>query len=171
MNLSTSFAQHSFDNCLMNASGARCMTKPELDLLLTSDAGALVTKSATCDSREGNPKPRYKELPLGSINSMGLPNLGLDFYLKFAQENQNIKPIFLSVAGLSLEENLKMLKTLNTAEGDFIVELNLSCPNIPGKPQTGYDFERTEEVLNKVFSFYTRPLGVKLPPYFDMAHF
>lgn len=171
MNLSTSFAQHSFDNCLMNASGARCMTKPELDLLLTSAAGALVTKSATCDSREGNPKPRYKELPLGSINSMGLPNLGLDFYLKFAQENQNIKPIFLSVAGLSLEENLKMLKTLNTAEGDFIVELNLSCPNIPGKPQTGYDFERTEEVLNKVFSFYTRPLGVKLPPYFDMAHF
>ena len=52
-----------------------------------------------------------------------------------------------------------------------LVELNLSCPNIPGKPQTGYDFDRTNEVLKQVFSFYTKPLGVKLPPYFDIVHF
>ncbi|MGQ2106218.1 dihydroorotate oxidase [Ornithobacterium rhinotracheale] len=171
MDLSTHFAQHQFANCLMNASGAKCMERYELEALLQSPAGAMVTKSATPAPRAGNPSPRYVDLALGSINSMGLPNNGLDFYLDFCSKNQKTKPIFLSIAGLSLEDNLAMLQRLETTEADFIVELNLSCPNIPGKPQTGYDFERTQEVLEKVFAFYTKPLGVKLPPYFDMVHF
>lgn len=29
----------------------------------------------------------------------------------------------------------------------------------------------TEQILTEIFSFYTKPLGVKLPPYFDIAHF
>ena len=171
MNLSTSFAQHTFDNCLMNASGAKCMVLEDLESLLNSDSGALVTKSATISERAGNPEPRYVEIPLGSINSMGLPNKGFEFYLDFTLKNQNKKPIFISLAGLSMEENLEMLRKLQDTNGNFIVELNLSCPNIPGKPQTGYDFKRTEEVLENVFTFYTKPLGVKLPPYFDIVHF
>lgn len=51
-----------------------------------------------------------------------------------------------------------------------LVELNLSCPNVPGKPQIAYDFETTE-ILTEVFSYFTKPLGVKLPPYFDIVHF
>ncbi|MCH2045620.1 MAG: dihydroorotate oxidase, partial [Saprospiraceae bacterium] len=49
--------------------------------------------------------------------------------------------------------------------------LNLSCPNVPGKPQTAYDFEQTERVLEAVSKFDKHPLGVKLPPYFDLIHF
>ncbi|AFL96886.1 dihydroorotate oxidase [Ornithobacterium rhinotracheale] len=171
MDLSTHFAQHQFSNCLMNASGAKCMELDELENLLQSASGAMVTKSTTPAAREGNPSPRYVDLELGSINSMGLPNNGLDFYLDFCLKNEKTKPIFLSLAGICLEDNLAMLQRLQETDGDFIVELNLSCPNIPGKPQTGYDFERTQEVLEKVFAFYTKPLGVKLPPYFDMVHF
>lgn len=52
-----------------------------------------------------------------------------------------------------------------------MVELNLSCPNVPGKPQIAYDFETTESILSEVFSYFTKPLGVKLPPYFDIVHF
>lgn len=171
MDLSTHFAQHQFTNCIMNASGPKCTELHELENLLQSVAGAVVTKSATSQRREGNPSPRYVDLELGSINSMGLPNNGLDFYIDFCLKNEDIKPIFISIAGLSLDDNLAMLKKLQATAGNFMVELNLSCPNIPGKPQTGYDFERTQEVLEKVFAFYTKPLGVKLPPYFDMVHF
>lgn len=171
MDLSTSFAENTFKNCIMNASGAKCMTKEELDLLLESNSASMVSKSCTLKERQGNPTPRYTDLPLGSINSMGLPNLGVDFYLEYATQLNEEKPFFLSVAGLSLEENLEILQKLNQSKANFIVELNLSCPNIPGKPQTGYDFERTKEVLEKVFEFYDKPLGVKLPPYFDMVHF
>jgi dihydroorotate dehydrogenase (fumarate) len=64
-----------------------------------------------------------------------------------------------------------MLTQVQNSDFQGLIELNLSCPNIPGKPQTGYDFERTNEVLKQVSSFYTKPLGVKLPPYFDMVHF
>ena len=58
-------------------------------------------------------------------------------------------------------------------DSDFkgLTELNLSCPNVPGKPQIAYDFEATEKILSEVFDYFTKPLGIKLPPYFDMAHF
>jgi dihydroorotate dehydrogenase (fumarate) len=104
---------------------------------------------------------------------MGLPNLGFDFYLDYVleQHKSGNDAIFFSVAGLTLEDNLQMLTRIQNSDFQGLVELNLSCPNIPGKPQTGYDFERTHEVLNEIFSFYTKPLGVKLPPYFDMVHF
>jgi dihydroorotate dehydrogenase (fumarate) len=171
IDLSTNFANQDAKNCISNASGAFCMTQIELQNLLESSSGSVVTKSCTIESRKGNPSPRYIDLDLGSINSMGLPNLGLDFYLDFAENNTNKKPIFLSVAGLTLDENLKIIKRLNQSEANFAIELNLSCPNIAGKPQTGYDFDRTNEVLEKVFAFNRKPLGVKLPPYFDRVHF
>lgn len=172
MKLSTQIGSYFFKNCLMNASGAKCMDYSDLHFLLNSGAGALVTKSATLYPREGNPAPRYVDLPLGSINSMGLPNKGLAYYLNFIEDNSKEQsPLFISLAGLTMEENLEMLQILQKSRVEFLVELNLSCPNIPGKPQTGYDFERTNEVLKHAFDFYKGTLGVKLPPYFDLVHF
>ncbi len=169
--ISAHFANQKLENCLMNASGAKCMTGSELSDLINSPAGAVVSKSSTINFREGNPLPRYIDLDLGSINSMGLPNLGIDFYLDFAQKNIATKPIFISVAGLTLEENLALIDKINKTDANFAIELNLSCPNIPGKPQTAYDFIRTQEVLTQVFKINKKSLGVKLPPYFDMVHF
>lgn len=74
--LATNFGKYTYKNPFMNASGVHCMTIEELDELAASAAGAFVTKSATLEARAGNPEPRYTDLPLGSINSMGLPNLG-----------------------------------------------------------------------------------------------
>ncbi|MDR2121609.1 MAG: dihydroorotate oxidase [Flavobacteriaceae bacterium] len=173
ISLETKISDKTFSNCIMNASGVRCMTLEDLSNLSSSAAGTWITKSCTLSPREGNPSPRYVDLKLGSINSMGLPNLGFDFYLDYVleQHKSGNDAIFFSVAGLTLEDNLQMLTRIQNSDFQGLVELNLSCPNIPGKPQTGYDFERTHEVLNEIFSFYTKPLGVKLPPYFDMVHF
>lgn len=171
--LTTSFFDHTFENPFMNASGVHCMTHEELDELAASKAGAFITKSATLEYRAGNPEPRYFDVPLGSINSMGLPNKGLDYYLDYAlsyQEKQT-RPLFFSVAGMSVEENLEMLRVIQKSNFNGITELNLSCPNVPGKPQVAYDFPLTKTILTEVFQFFTKPLGVKLPPYFDMAHF
>ncbi|PQL90297.1 dihydroorotate oxidase [Apibacter sp. wkB309] len=173
MSLETTISNKKFSNCLMNASGVKCMTLEELSNMKNSGSGTWITKSCTLSPREGNPSPRYVDLKLGSINSMGLPNLGFEFYLDYVlnEHKEGNYNLFFSVAGLTLEDNIEMLNQIEKSDFQGLVELNLSCPNIPGKPQTGYDFERTEEVLNKVFSFYTKPLGVKLPPYFDMVHF
>ena len=94
--------------------------------------------------REGNPSPRYVDLALGSINSMGLPNLGFRYYLDYVlevQQNQDT-PIFFSIAGMSPEENLEMLGNIQKSAFSGITELNLSCPNVPGKPQLAYDFKQ-----------------------------
>lgn len=173
MNLSTKIGEFKWKNPIANASGPRCTSAEELDILRTSVLGAFVSKSATAHPREGNPAPRYIDLPMGSINSMGIPNFGIDFYLDYYKKHHSVidKPFFLSIAGLTLEENIAMLKKIRQADFSSLVELNLSCPNVPGKPQTAYDFEQTLRLLEQVFDCYPNSLGVKLPPYFDFIHF
>lgn len=174
MDLTSKIGQFEFENPLMNASGVWCENTEKLDEMKNSSAGSFVTKSATPAFRKGNPSPRYVEVPLGTINSMGLPNLGFDFYLNYSIDFQKQNPgkaNFISIAGMTMDENLEMLKKINESEFSGITELNLSCPNVPGKPQVGYDFEATEKILTLAFAFFKKPMGVKLPPYFDIVHF
>ncbi|MBM7643181.1 dihydroorotate oxidase [Streptococcus loxodontisalivarius] len=170
----TQIANFNFDNCLMNAAGVYCMTREELEQVENSAAGSFVTKTGTLEARAGNPEPRYVDTELGSINSMGLPNNGFEYYLDYVIELQNqadSKNHFLSLVGLSPAETHIILKKVQESDYQGLVELNLSCPNVPGKPQIAYDFETTTEILTEVFSYFTKPLGVKLPPYFDIVHF
>ncbi|WEV44654.1 dihydroorotate oxidase [Streptococcaceae bacterium ESL0687] len=174
-NLRASFYGHTYKNPFMNASGVHCMDTLELDQLAESSAGSFVTKSATQEARLGNPEPRYVNLDLGSINSMGLPNKGLDYYLDYAIKRQEAypdSPFVMSVASYKgFDEYVENMRTIQDSEYTGLVELNLSCPNVPGKPQMAYDFEDTEKLLKEIFAFYTKPFGVKLPPYFDIMHF
>ena len=141
MDLSITIAGVRFPSCFMNASGALCVTREELLALGRSHAGAIVTKSMTVEPRDGNPTPRYYGFPGGSINSMGLPNLGYKAYAELIPELKTLgKPVIASVAGLCEDDFLTIAATINAAKPDLI-EVNLSCPNIPGKPQIGYDTE------------------------------
>jgi dihydroorotate dehydrogenase (fumarate) len=170
MDLSTTIAGVKFPSCFMNASGALCVTREELTALGRSRAGAIVTKSMTVEAREGNPSPRYYGFPGGSINSMGLPNLGYKAYAELIPElKQYGKPVIASVAGLCEDDFPTIAKVIN-ASGPDLIEVNLSCPNIPGKPQIGYDAETSERLLKRLRKVITVPMGVKLPPYFDPAH-
>jgi len=168
--LSTTIAGVTFPSCFMNAAGALCVTRDELMALGKSRAGAIVTKSMTVEARQGNPEPRYYGFPGGSINSMGLPNLGYRAYAELIPELKQFgKPVIASVAGLCEDDFPTIAATINAAKPDLI-EVNLSCPNIPGKPQIGYDPEASERLLKRVRKVITVPMGVKLPPYFDPAH-
>lgn len=171
-NLQTTLAQSELKSCLFNASGPLCSTEEELDGIGESAAGAILSKSATLEQRAGNPSPRYVDTPWGSINSMGLPNEGYKYYADYAAKAARFdKPYFMSVSGLSHQDNVAIIKALADYENISGIELNLSCPNVPGKPQTGYDFEQSRILLEMVFEHARQPLGVKLPPYFDLPHF
>ncbi len=170
MDLSVTIAGVRFPGCFMNASGARCVTREELMALAASRSGAVVTKSMTLESRQGNPEPRYQAIPLGSINSMGLPNLGYRAYAELIPELKRFgKPVIASVAGLCEQDFVTIARTIDAA-GPDLLEVNLSCPNIPGEPQIGYDGEASERVLRRLRDVVHVPMGVKLPPYFDPAH-
>lgn len=172
VDLSTRIGNVELKSCFYNASGPRCTTEEQLHRLGASQSAAILSKSTTLELREGNPKPRYVENDWGSINSMGLPNKGYLYYADLIPKMQVYdKPYFISVSGLSLNNNLTILNYLKNLEGISAIELNLSCPNVPGKPQTAYDFEQTKRVLDAVFRSGQHLLGVKLPPYFDWIHF
>ena len=169
---STKIAGIQIASCIFNAAGPRCVTFEELDSIAKSDSGAIMTKSCTLEPRTGNPEPRYFENSTGSINSMGLPNLG---YKKYAEFSANLKkynkPYFVSVAGLTLDDNVEIVKYMSKFRGIDAIELNLSCPNIPGEPQVAYDFEAADKMIKAVLKVNKHVLGVKLPPYFDASHF
>ncbi len=171
--LSTQIGNIHLDTCLYNASGVNCTTQSELqDLAKCPHTGAVISKSSTLLFREGNPHPRYYQTSIASINSTGLANYSSQFYARISHTISKEKPFFISVSGLSLEDNLKIFRNMDDFHGISGIELNLSCPNIIGKPQTGYDFEATDELLRKVFEIYHGPtLGLKLPAYFDFSHF
>ena len=154
----------------MNAAGALCVTREELETLGLSRSGAIVTKSMTPAFREGNPAPRYYTFPGGSINSMGLPNLGYPAYATLIPDLRRFgKPILASIAGLCPSDFLDAAQAITAVRPDLL-EVNLSCPNIPGKPQIGYDVEASRALLLQLKDVVTVPMGVKLPPYFDPAH-
>ncbi|ATP29834.1 dihydroorotate oxidase [Chromobacterium violaceum] len=173
IDLSVTWLGQTMPGCLYNASGVWCREEDELEALLASDAAAVISKSATLAPRDGNPEPRYCRTAMGSINSMGLPNRGFDYYLDYARRYRygSGKPLFLSLSGLSLDDNCAMLRRLAEEGLPAVPEVNLSCPNVPGKPQLGYDFAATAEALGAFDAAYSGLYGVKLPPYFDPAHF
>ncbi|MBI4014569.1 MAG: dihydroorotate oxidase [Candidatus Aenigmarchaeota archaeon] len=157
--------------CVFNAAGPKDVTLDELETIGKSRASAIVMKSCTLEPRQGNEEPRYSDVEKGSINSMGLPNLGYREYVKFADAlKKHGKPVIASVSGLCTADNVEIIKSFNDSPVDAI-ELNLSCPNIKGKPQIGYDFAQMDEVLRETTKMCKKPIGVKLPPYFDFVHF
>lgn len=174
MNTGTKIGNYEFENCLMNAAGVYCYDREELSSIYHSCAATFVTKTATIEPREGNETPRYVNTELGSINSMGLPNLGFDYYLEYLlnlQKENPKKALFFSVTGTKTVDIHAVLHKINDSEFEGLTELNLSCPNVVGKPQIAYDLETTTKLLTEVFSYFKKPLGIKIPPYFDIVHF
>ncbi|MDP2586259.1 MAG: dihydroorotate oxidase [Candidatus Komeilibacteria bacterium] len=169
MTTQTSIAGIKLKSYVFNASGPRDVTLAELKKIGESAASAIMMKSCTIKPRLGNEEPRYAALPYGSIQSMGLPNLGYQEYIKMIPVLKKYdKPVFASVAGLSPADFPIMVKAFQQSAVDAI-EVNLSCPNIKGKPQVAYDFIASANVLKKISRLGKKPLGLKLPAYCDLA--
>lgn len=171
VDLTTHIGGIALDNYLFNASGPLCTSEAELTQLGHSATAAIMTKSCTILPREGNAEPRYQNLPLGALQSMGLPNLGYQAYLAMLPRLKLLnKPIVVSISGFSVTDNQTMVSVFQQSDADLI-EVNFSCPNIEGKPQLGYDFEQTDQALKVLCQLGDKPIGLKLPPYFDFSHF
>lgn len=171
MTLKTKIAGIEFDSYVCNASGPLDSTYEELENIANSKSSAIVMKSCTIEPRKGNQEPRYVRLPLGAIQAMGLPNLGYQEYIRFSSQLKKFnKPIIASVAGLSADDYETMVIAFQNSDVDLI-EVNLSCPSLEGKPQVAYDLEQTEEILRKISNLGKKPIGLKLPPFYDFVHY
>ncbi len=172
IDISTKIAGVKLETCIINTAGPADVTLEELEIVANSKSSAITMKSCTVEPRSGNPEPRYADLECGSINSMGLPNLGYKAYIKFAKalRKKYKKPIIASISGMTLDDNVLIFKAFNNSDVD-IIEFNPGSPNTIGKPIVGYDVEAMDRLLDAVAKVSKKPWGVKLPPYFDLVHF
>lgn len=172
VSIGTKIAGVRLETCVFNTSGAADITLEELETIAKSKSSAITMKSCTLEPRVGNPEPRYADLEYGSINSMGLANLGYKAYVRFSKilKVKYKKPVIASVCGLSLEDNITILKAFNNSKVD-IIEFNPGSPNTIGKPIVGYDSLEMDRILDKVSKVCKKPWGIKLPPYFDLVHY
>lgn len=155
---------------VFNASGPNDVTFEELQIIGRSDSPAITIKTCTLEPRKGNDEPRYARVPLGSINSMGYPNLGYKEYVKLIPKLKEFgKPVIASLGVLQASEFPTLINAFNETDVDFL-ELNFSCPNLKGKPQIAYDFDMTDRLLKELVPIIKKPFGIKLPPFLDPVH-
>ncbi|HEY2536240.1 MAG TPA: hypothetical protein VGI24_04570 [Solirubrobacteraceae bacterium] len=128
---------------------------------------AFVSKTITLQARVGNPPPRLWEVPAGLINSIGLPNRGLEGYL--AEDLPALSgwlpvPLITNVMGSSAAEISQLLRACDAREEIAAIELNVSCPNVHTGLDIGADPRQLEAVLSEVRGDTHKPLIVKLTP-------
>ena len=91
-----------------------------------------MSKTVTVAPRQGNPPPRLWETAGGLINSIGLPNKGLDGYLaaRPAAAGPAPVPLIVNVMGFSRDEVAELVAAFGARDEVAALELNVSCPNV-----------------------------------------
>jgi len=127
---------------------------------------AFVSKTVTVAPRQGNPPPRLWELPAGLMNSIGLPNKGLDGYL--AHDLPELArlpvPLIVNVMGFSRDEVSRLVTAFAERDEVAALELNVSCPNVETGLVMGADPAEVARLLSAVRPLTGKPLIVKLTP-------
>jgi dihydroorotate dehydrogenase (NAD+) catalytic subunit len=127
---------------------------------------AFVSKTITLASRAGNPPPRLWEAQAGLVNSIGLPNKGLERYMsEDVPELARLPvPLITNVMGSTAEEIAELLSACDARREIAAVELNVSCPNVHTGLDIGADPVQLEHTVRAVKPVLSKPLIVKLTP-------
>lgn len=127
---------------------------------------AFVSKTITPERRDGNPPPRLWETPAGMINSIGLPNKGLDGFLREDLPSLATLPVPLIVSVMATSHGLfaQLVEALAPIEEVGAIELNVSCPNVESGLTMGAEPGEAETLLRRLRGLTAKPLIVKLTP-------
>lgn len=127
---------------------------------------AFVSKTITLESRAGNEPQRIWETPAGMINSIGLPNKGLNRFLAddLPQLAELPVPLIVSVMATGHEDFRRMVAALDKRDEVAALELNVSCPNVHSGLIVGEQPVETAALLAALRPLTSKPLIVKLTP-------
>lgn len=155
-----------FKNPVITASGTFGFGSEYNEFYDVSKLGGICSKGITLNKREGNSGSRIFETRAGILNSVGLQNPGVEYFIdnelpKMLSYNTNI---IANVGGASIEEYLQIIEKLNKTEVHMI-ELNISCPNVKhGGMALGIKSSVAKEAVTQVKNMCEKPLMVKLSP-------
>lgn len=156
----------SLANPTMLAAGVLGYSPETLENIVKHGAGAIVTKSIDLKPRAGYANPNIVQVECGIVNAIGLPNPGIDEFVKEIRKAKSIvaAPLIVSVFGFSPEEYATVALKAMIAGADA-VELNVSCPHVEGTgSEIGQDPKILADVVSKVRLAVRVPVIVKLSP-------
>ena len=166
MNTSVNLAGIKMKNPVTVASGTFGYGREFEEFINLNKLGGICTKGTSLKPRPGNKPPRVYETTAGMLNSIGLQNPGVEYFMNndLPYLKKFDTAIIVNACGSSIEEYVELAKVLNTLDIDG-VELNLSCPNVKaGCMAFGTTYEGVKEVTTQVRKVLDKPLIVKLTP-------
>jgi dihydroorotate dehydrogenase (NAD+) catalytic subunit len=127
---------------------------------------AFVSKTITPEPRAGNEPRRIWETPAGMINSIGLPNKGLEGFLAedLPQLAEMPVPLIVSVMATNRELFSRLVSEVGERDQVAAIELNVSCPNVHSGLIVGESPDETQALLEALRPLTEKPLIVKLTP-------
>lgn len=131
-----------------------------------SKLGGVTVKGLTLKEKLGNKMPRVAETKSGMLNSIGLQNPGVEYFIE--NELPFLKKfdtkIIANIAGNTIDEYCEMTKILSDSDVDLI-EVNISCPNVKeGGVAFGVDKKNVYEVTSRIKAVAKKPIIIKLSP-------
>ncbi len=139
----------------------------EMEALVPLDRlGGIVPKTITRAPRQGNRPWRTVETSAGLLNSIGLDNDGIDYFLAHHLPYLAAcgAPAIVSIAGTDQGDFVDLAERLGDHAGVAAIELNISCPNVSGGVDFGTDPAMCRQVVQGVRRATDRPLLAKLTP-------
>ena len=165
--LSVNIAGIRFRNPVIAASGTFGFGGEYSNLVDVSLLGGICTKALTMTPRTGNSGVRVWETPAGLLNSIGLENPGIPFFLENELPRlKELGPVVIAnLSGAASDEYINGAMLLNNSDVDMI-ELNISCPNVKaGGMAFGLDPGTAAALVAAVRRVCrNKPLMVKLSP-------
>jgi dihydroorotate dehydrogenase (NAD+) catalytic subunit len=127
---------------------------------------AFVSKTITPGPRAGNPPPRLWETPAGMVNSIGLPNKGLEGFLAIdlPQLADLPVPVIVSVMGTNPDQFARLVEGVGGRDEVAAIELNVSCPNVESGLIVGESPDEARSLLRRLRPLTDKPLITKLTP-------
>ena len=166
MSLKVNICGIEFNNPVIAASGTFGFGKEFAEYIDINKLGGISSKGLTLHKNLGNKGIRIYETAAGIMNSIGLQNPGIEYFIKeelpFLETKDAVT--IANLGGHSVEDYVKGAQMLDKTSVP-IIELNISCPNVKeGGMAFGTNPKKACEVIEKVRKATKKVLMVKLSP-------
>ncbi len=170
--------------CPLGNAGGTCKTREHLAKLLLTGLYAIEIGSITVEKRDGNTGNTFHKGEHITLNSLGLPNPGREYYEDNLKGMTSLirkagKKSIVNVVGFT-EDEYTSLTRLSFKSGADMVVLNYGCPNVwvggvTQKSILTYNLDAlkttTQRVmLENITEASDGRIGVKLSPIFDPTY-
>ena len=149
--------------------------KEALNSWMRMGLGGLIFKTIMRDKRDGNPRPRLKDVSINSkkglLNALGLPGPGIEKFIEYIPSSSLWdygRPIGISIGGDEINDYLFLASEIDSSlkrvHSNYFYELNISCPNTRTGMTIGDDPPSLNELISKMRRQLSNVISVKVSP-------